>query len=192
MPDTPQMASMPPMLAYTIRGYLTSGGVPNISIGQGPTKKFLKPDAPKDDSYWIAILDATDPTNKVKEFVVPGSSNTAVPDGLDQYMKSPNYLFALVTQQLSTLHVPQGKFYDYLAAHGAGRQLQRLEQVNTSLGCGAVAYMSYLLTGHCGTPPQVAYEMGSTTGMLLYLMSLMPMPDGQPPYTICDSNTFIH
>jgi hypothetical protein len=34
-----------------------------------------------------------------------------------------------------------------------------------------------------------AYEIGSgSTGGLL--MSLMPLPNGQPPYTICDSYTF--
>jgi hypothetical protein len=188
----PHMSGMPPMLAYTIQGYLSSGAIPRITIGQGSTKKSLKPNNPADDSYWIAILDATDPTNKVQEFVVPGSQNTAVPSGLDQYMKSPNYIFALVTQSLSTLHVPQGSWYDYLAAHGAGRQLQRLEQVNTSLGCGSISYVAYLLTGQGGPPPQVAYEMGPTSGSLLFLMSLMPSSNGQPPYSICDSNTFNH
>ena len=99
-------------------------------------------------------------------------------------MSDPAYLFAVVTQYLSTLHVPQGDFYDYLAAHGAGRELQRLEQINTSLGCGWISYMSYALTGQCGPPPGVAYERGSTSGAALMLMSLMPLPNGQPPYSI--------
>jgi hypothetical protein len=191
--ETPQMSSMPPMLAYTIQATSVAGGVPQIAIGQGPSQKWLTPNAPQDDSYWIAILDATDPTNKVQEFVIPGQNNATVPSGLDQYMKSPNYLFALVTQHLSTLHVPQGDFYDYLVLHGAGRELQRLEQVNTSLSCGSISRVSYLLTGQCGPPPNVAYEQGSTSdiGYILFLMSLMPMPNGQPPYTICDVNTFI-
>jgi hypothetical protein len=182
--------NMPPMLAYTIQGSINTS-VPRITIGQGPTKQMLSPNAPAADSYWIAILDANNPTNKVQEFVVPGSSNTAVPSGLDTYMSNPAYLFAVVTQYLSTLHVPQGDFYDYLAAHGAGRQLQRLEQVNTSLGCGQVAYMSYALTGQCGPPTGAAYESGSTTSGVLMLMSLMPLPNGQPPYSVCDSYTFV-
>jgi hypothetical protein len=49
-------------------------------------------------------------------------------------MSDPGYLFALVTPHLSTLHVPQGDFYDYLAAHGAGRDLQRLEQIKRRWG----------------------------------------------------------
>jgi hypothetical protein len=192
MPDT-QMSAMPPMLAYTAQAYATSNIVPTVVIGQGSTKKGLRPNNPVDDSYWIAILDATNPTNKVQEFVVPGSNNSTVPQGLDQYMKSPNYLFFLGTQYLSTLHVPQGDFYNYLVTHGAGRALQRLEQVNTSLGCGSISRLTYILTGQCGPPPNTAYELSSTTGGgLLLLMSLMPMPNGDPPYTICDSNTFNH
>ena len=126
--------SMPPMLAYTVQGYINAGGYPRITVGQGQTKKTLMPGNPVDDSYWIAILDANNPTNKVQEFVVPGSQNSAVPAGLDAFMSKPGFLFALVTQNLSTLHVPQGAFYNYLASHGAGRELQRLEQINTSLG----------------------------------------------------------
>ena len=119
------------MLAYTIQGYILAGGAPRIAIGQGQTKKWVYPANPVDDSYWIAIMDANNPGNKVQEFVVPGTQNSTVPAGLDAYMSKPGYLFALVTQYLSTLHVPQGAFYDYLASHGAGRELQRLEQVNT-------------------------------------------------------------
>lgn len=188
--------AMPPMLAYTIRSYLSSGGFPSIVIGQGPSKVGFRPDAPVDDSYWIVILDRNDPKKKVHEFVVPGQNNHAVPAGLDTYMSNPGYLFAVATQYLSTLHVPQGDFYDYLTKFGAARELQRLEQINTSLGCGSISRMSYLLIGQCGPrdgkyPPPPSYEQGSWTQATYLLMSLMPMSDGKPPYSICDSNTFI-
>ena len=187
---------MPPMLAYTIRGSLISGLAPSIAIGQGPSKKWVTPAAPADDSYWIVILDSNDPTKKVQEFIVPGQNNTTVPAGLDKYMSDPGYIFAVVTQYLSTLRVPQGAFYDYLAKYGAGRELQRLEQINTSLGCGSISRMSYLLTAPCGprgggVPPPPSYEQGSIYQSTLLLMSLMPMPNGQPPYAICDSYTFL-
>lgn len=185
------MQDMPPMLAYTIKGSIYSNGVPRLTIGQGPTKKTLTPNSPADDSYWFVILDAQNPTTKVQEFVVPGQNNTAVPGGLDRYMSNPAYLFAVVTQFLSTLHVPQGDFYDYLAAHGAGRELQQLEQINSSLGCGSISRMSYALTGQGGPTNSVAYERGSTSSGVLLLMSLMPLPNGQPPYSICDTNTFV-
>jgi|SRR5262245_6895315 len=181
------------MLAYTVRGSIYSNIPPNITVGQGPAKKGIMPSAPADDSYWIVFLDANNPVNKVQEFVVPGQNNTAVPAGVDQYMTKPGYIFAVVTQFLSTLHVPQGDFYDYLVSHGAGRELQRLEQVNTSLGCGSIARVSYLLTGQGGPAKSgsPAYELGSTANSVLLLMSLMPLPSGLPPYSLCDHYTFV-
>ena len=74
--------SMPPMLAYTVQGYISAGGNPRITVGQGQTKKTLYPANPVDDSYWFAILDANNPTTKVQEFVVPGNNNSTVPAGL--------------------------------------------------------------------------------------------------------------
>ena len=114
---------MPPMLAYTILGSLAPGGWPSRSIGHGPGGGHVRfrPNNPVDDSYWIVILDRNDPRKKVQEFIVPGQNNTAVPAGLDTYMSNEKYLFAVVTQYLSTLHVPQGAFYDYLVKYGAGR-----------------------------------------------------------------------
>ena len=180
--------SMPPMLAYTITSSLNSGYMPQIVIGQGTNKAYLKPDSPADDSYWFCILDANNPKNKVKEFVVSGSNNATVPNGLDAYMSNPAYIIAVVTQYLSTLHVPQGAFYNYLVQHGAGRELQRLEQLNTSLGCGSIGRMSYILTTQGGN--SFGYEHGDTVHAAQVLKSLMPGPTGQPPYSICDSYTF--
>ena len=190
------MQDMPNMLAYTIQGTNYSGGAPYIIIGQGSTASAVKPQNPQDDSYWIVILDGMNPRNKVKEWIIPGSNNSSVPPDLDSYMSNPQYIFAIVTQYLSTLHVPQGNFYNYLVKYGAGRALQRLEQINSVLGCGSYGRMNYLLTGPCGprgggNPSPLSYEQGSTSTGLLLLMSLMPMPNGQPPYGICDSNTFI-
>jgi len=187
--------NMPNMLAYTIQGSNYPGQPPYLVVGYGSGSAHIKPANPQDDSYWIVLLDANKPTNKVAEFVVPGTQNSAVPAGLDAYMSKPGYIFAVVTQYLSTLHVPQGDFYDYLVKYGAGRALQRLEQINTVLSCGTYSRMSYLLTGMsgprgAGNYPPPSYEMSSTKDTLLLLMSLMPAPNGEPPYAICDSNTF--
>ena len=189
--------SMPNMLAYTIRSTMFSGGAPSLIVGYGRDATAMTPANPQDDSYWIVILNAKNPREKVKEWVVPGQSNAAIPSGIDTYMNDPEYIFALATQFLSTLHVPQGDFYDYLVKYGAGRQLQRLEQLNTVLGCGSISRMSYVLTGQCGprgkgiVPPQT-YEVGSSNSNTpaWILMSLMPMPNGGPPYSLCDSYTF--
>jgi len=188
---------MQDMLAYTIRSSMYTNNYPTLFVGQGKSKIVMHPQNSQDDSYWIVIIDGMDPTKKVKEFVVPGQNNSSVPAGLDTYMNNPQYIFAVVTQTLSTLHVPQGDFYDFLVKYGADRQLQQLEQINSVLGCGSYGHMSYILTGHCGPrgasdPAPPSYEVGSTTQYAaLLLMSLMPLPDGKPPYSICDSNTFI-
>jgi hypothetical protein len=186
-----QMAGMPPMLAYTIRSPIQTGATPFIRIGQGQSAQVVRPNQPADLSYWIVILDANKPATKVQEWVV--QNNTIVPSNLDQYMSNPGYLFAVVTQVLSNSQVPQGAFYDYLAAHGAGRELQKLEQISshTQTGYGLFSRVSYILTGQCGATGNVAYERSSFTDAALLLMSLMPLPNGQPPYTICDSYTFV-
>ena len=186
------MPGMPPMLAYTIRSPIQSDrGIPFIRIGQGRSAQLVTPNQPKDASYWIVILDANKPTTKVQEWVV--QNNTTVPSNLDQYMSDPRYLFAVVTQVLGNSQVPQGDFYDYLAAHGAGRELQKLEQISshTQTGYGLFSRVSYILTGQCGPTGNVAYERSSFTDAALLLMSLMPLSNGQPPYSLCDSYTFV-
>lgn len=50
------MTTMPPMLAYTIQGSFNPGAMPQIIVGQGANRQFLKPDTPMDDSYDLAAL----------------------------------------------------------------------------------------------------------------------------------------
>jgi hypothetical protein len=136
-------------------------------------------------------MDANNPATKVQEWVT--QNNTSVPNGLDQYMSEPGYIFAVVTQVLANGQVPQGPFYDYLAAHGAGRELQKLEQISshTQTGYGLFSRVSYILTGQTGVAGNAAYERSSFSDAALLLMSLMPQPNGQPPYSLCDSYTFV-
>ena len=186
---TVQAAGMPPMLAYTLRAPIQANtGVAQLTVGQGSTAQVLKPNQPQDWSYWVVILDSSKPTAKLQEWVT--KSNNAIPTGLDQYMSNPKYLFAVVTQNL-TSNVPQGAWYDYLTAHGAGRELQKLEQISayTLPPYGLVSRMAYVLTGQCGSGG-IAYERGSFTEPVILELSLMPLPSG-PPYSICDSYTFI-
>jgi hypothetical protein len=183
----------PNMLAYTIKSTgSSSGSPPQIVVGQGPTKATIGPTNPADDTFWFAFLDHNNPKNKVQDFVVPGSNNTTIPAGVDQYMTSPNCIFVFSTQFLSLLHLPQGPFFDYLIKFGAGRELQRIEQLNSAYGCGSIGRPTYILTGQTGPrgnniPSPPSYELGSVGGATQYLtMSLMPMPNGNPPYGISD------
>src|SRR5919206_464340 len=76
-------------------------------------------------------------------------------------------------------------------AHGGRRELQKLEQISayTAPPYGLVSRVAYILTGQCGTGG-IAYERGSFTDPAVLEMSLMPLPSG-PPYSICDSYTFV-
>ena len=184
--------SMPPMLAYTIRAPIQGNtGVALIRIGQGSSGQTLTPNQPKDQTWWFVILDANKPTSIVQQLVTQDNKN--VPSGFADYMNNPAYLFAVVTQALSNGQVPQGALYDFLTAHGAGRELQKLEQISsyTYPPYGLNPRVSYVLTGQ-GGQGGVAYERSSLSEPALLELSLMPQMSGQPPYSICDSYTFIH
>jgi hypothetical protein len=183
---------MPPMLAYTLRAPIQSGaGTALIKIGQGSSVQTLSPNGAKDQSWWFVILDANKPASIVQQLVT--QDNKTVPSGFDNYMNNPAYLFAVVTQVLSNGQVPQGLLYAFLTAHGAGRELQKLEQISpyTLPPYGLFGRVSYVLTGQ-GGPGGIAYERSSFSEPALLELSLMPQMNGQPPYSICDSYTFIH
>lgn len=189
------MAQMPNMLAYTIKGGLNNGDYPVVYVGQGTNKKAFAPSSPANDTYWFYFLDASNPYTKVYDVLVPGANNSSVPSGLQTYMDNPGLLFGIVTQNLSTLHVPQGALYDFFVKYGAGRALQKLEQITTSMGCGYFGSMTYALIGQGGPRgpiPLPAYEDSSLQHAVVLEFSLMPQMNGQPPYSICDCLTFNH
>lgn len=170
------------MLAYSIYGTFNDNR-PQIVIGPNP-RAHLYPANAQDDSMWFCVLDANNPTGqRVNEFVVPGSRNTEVPPGLQQYIANPGYIVTLATQTLRASSVPQGALYAFLAQYGAGRELQRLEQFNTARGCGQNDFVSYVLSTQGGA---YGYEQASDTSPVRYAMSLK----GGPPYTLCDAYTF--
>jgi hypothetical protein len=191
------MAPMPHMLAFSIQPSVYTSNKPTVAIDVGRNKTWHNPANAKDDSYWICILDANNPRQMVKDFTLPGSQNSTVPAGIDTYMNDPAYIFVVATQTLSTLHVPQGAFFDFLTKYGAGRALQELEQLNVVYGCGNYSNVSYALTGQCGPRgpkiiPPISYEKSSIYGnySALLMLSLMPGEHGKPPYSLCDSYTW--
>jgi hypothetical protein len=186
----------PNMLGYSITSSTNFKEVPFIVVGVRGNATYIAPASLPPGSYWIVILSAKNPKQKVKEWVVPAQDHSTVPPGLDAYMSNPDYIFAVVTYQVGSNQVPQGAFYDFLVKYGASRELQRLEQVNVLTFCGSFSSVSYILTGACGprTPvPPPSYEIGSiyyNTEAIL-LMSLESMPNGQPPYGIVDTYTWM-
>jgi hypothetical protein len=188
------MVSGPIKLPYTIRGSISSNDRPVVWVGLGANKQAFAPSNPADDSYWWYFLDNTT-LKLVHDAVVPGSNNSGIPPGIDTYMANPKLLFGIVTQRLSTLHVPQGALYDYLASYGASKELQRLEQLSVTMGCGYFGWVSYAFIGQGGPiggpyPPPPSYENGSFRHGAVIQMSLVSLPNGQPPYSIVDEYTF--
>jgi hypothetical protein len=176
--------ALPDMLAYTISSTIDETyPFPTIGIGPRPNNAFLTPSAPQKNSYWFCVVDAQNPLTVVKDFVLPGASNTTVPAGLQQFMENTAYIVTLATQSLNVISLPQGPLYTFLVSHGAGRELQRLEQLNVTLGSGQNTNVSYVLSTQGG---KFGYEQGSDRHPVRYAMSLK----GGPPYSLCDAYTF--
>ena len=187
----------PPMLAYTIQSWSQNtsrpGEGPSVIVGGGRDSTTMRPDKPQTDSYWIVCISRNNPRQKVKDWIVPGQNSSTVPADIDTYFNDPSNLFAVGTHYLNTHHVPQSAFYDFLTKYGAGRELQKLEQLCTVLGSGTYGVVNYVLTGQCGPrgPGMISYEISNYHATaIVMMMSLMPMPDGKPPYSISDSYTF--
>lgn len=178
-------------LAYTITSTGKENVKPSVVIGAGSNATYLQPANPQNDSYWIVVLDAKNPRQKVKEWIVPGQNHSTVPGGIDTYMNDPDYIFVVTTQYLATYNVPQGAFYDFLVKYGAARELEKLEQLYATLSYGTYGRVGYILTGPCGPRvpvPPVGYEVANYTSTANYaailMMSLESMPSGAPPYGI--------
>ncbi len=185
----------PIMLGYSITSSTQQPEVPFLVVGVRGNSTYIRPANLPAGSYWIVILSAKNPKQKVAEFVLPASDHSTVPAGLDAYMTNPDYIFAVVTYWVGSSQVPQGPFYDYLVKYGAGRELQKLEQINVLTFCGSFSSISYILTGQCGprTPaPPASYEAGSAyySTPAIRLLSLESLPNGQPPYGIIDTYTW--
>ncbi|MGD0301773.1 MAG: hypothetical protein ABSE86_32250 [Bryobacteraceae bacterium] len=182
------------MLPYTIKAGISSNDSPRVIFGLGTNKQAFIPNTPVDDSYWWYFFDNAT-LKLVYSAVVPGANNSTVPSGIDTYMNNPSLLFGIATQYLSLLHVPQGALYDYVASYGAGDALKALEQLNVTLGCGYYGRVSYVLVGQAGPrggpyPPPPSYEEGSYRDPAILQVSLMSLPNGQPPYSVIDEYTF--
>jgi hypothetical protein len=184
------------MLGYSITSSNQQAEVPFIVVGVRGNAAYIRPANLPAGSYWIVILSAKNPKQKVTEFVLPAKDHSTVPPGLDAYMSNPDYIFVVVTYAVGSSQVPQGAFYDYLVKYGARAELQRLEQVNVLTFCGSFSSVSYILTGQCGprTPvPPPSYEVGAIyyNTQAILLLSLQSLPNGQPPYGIVNTYTWM-
>jgi hypothetical protein len=185
----------PNMLGYSITSSTQQPEAPFIVVGVRGNSSYIAPANAQPGCYWIVILNASNPKQKVKEWLLPAKDHSTVPPDLDAYMSNPAYIFAVVTYWVGSSQVPQGAFYDFLVKYGASRELQKLEQVNVLTFCGSFSSVSYILTGQCGprTPaPPPSYEASSAyfSTEAILLLSLESLPNGQPPYGIVNTYTW--
>jgi hypothetical protein len=194
-------------LAFTIQGGGVSNINPSIGIGWPVTGATITPKtttaAIPPEFYWVVILNAFQLGVGVvlDEFVIPGANNSTVPAGLDDWMSNPGVIFVVTTKQLSLQHVPTGAWYDFLIKYGAGRELQRLNQLSTTLQPGVFNGAGYVLIGEGGprggnNVPPPTYELSTITQPATILaMSLISTASGEGPYSLIDSytvNTQLH
>jgi hypothetical protein len=185
----------PTMLGYSITSSTTQPQPPFIVVGVRGNSSYVAPASAQPGCYWIVILSAANPKQKIKEWVIPAKDHSTVPPGIETFMNNPDYIFAVTTWWVGSSQVPQGAFYDFLVKYGASRELQKLEQINVLTFCGSFSSVSYILTGQCGprTPaPPPSYEASSAyfSTEAILLLSLESLPNG-PPYGIVNTYTWM-
>ncbi len=141
-------------LAFTIQGGGVSNITPWIGLGHPVTTPAIRPRTKTADLpnafYWVCILDAYRPGLIVVDFIIPAVGNPTLPSNLDDAMSDPDAIYVVATKQLSLQNVPTGAWYDFLVKYGAGSELQRLNQLSTTLQPGVFNGAGYVLTGQGG------------------------------------------
>jgi len=193
------MANLQQTLAFTIQGGGVSNIEPWIGIGYPDTGSSLTPKTTQgtvpQQFYWVCILDAYRPGVVTTNFVLDGVGNPTIPAGLDAAMSDPGIIFVVATYQLSLQNVPTGDWYDLLIKYGAGSELQRLNQLSTTLQPGVFNGAGYVLAGQGGPRggsniPPPTYELATITQAATILaISWIPTANGQPPYSLIDTYT---
>ena len=181
-------------LAFTVKAPVNQYDTAVAVVGQGPTQTWIGANSQDPNIYWWFFVSNQAPQKLVYQLIVPGANNTTVPSGIDSYMSNPDLIFGVVTQQLSSIYLPQGDLYNYLSTYGASEGLQMLEQGNSSLGCGYLGSVAYAMVGQGGPRnvpyPPPTYEAAEMWHAALVEVSLVSQPNGQPPYALVDEYTF--
>jgi hypothetical protein len=181
-------------LAFTVKVPVDQYDTAVAVVGQGTNQQGFATGTQDPNLYWWFFLSNQNPLKLVYQLIVPGTSNSTVPSGIDSYMSNPDLIFGVVTQQLGSIYLPQGDLYNYLATYGASDGLQMLEQANSSLGCGYLGSVGYAMVGQGGPRnvpfPPPTYEVATIFNAGLIEVSLVSQPNGQPPYGIVDEYTF--
>jgi len=115
--------------------------------------------------YWILVVDrvALKPVFNQVQTSYDTAPNIGAYD--------PDGYFMIVSAIGVTLNnAPQGDFYNFLVANGAGMQLSRIEQINDQIGCGSIGSFGYALISVLGLgsdpPPGIEVSSINNTDLL--------------------------
>jgi hypothetical protein len=130
---------------YSNYGNIVSIGSNYLQLGYGTP-----------NLYWAIVVDRTDLT-VVANFTF--SNNANVPPQLAPYQNNAQYMLILSTMQVSSTNLPVGNLYSFLVNNGAGKELQRIEQIYAALNCGTWGNLGYVLvTILDNTPAGIDYS----------------------------------
>lgn len=130
------------VIPLTVNSPLSTTWLSGVAMG---TQSFGPPGNPTPAGYWILVIDRT--ALKVVYNQVQTSYDTAPDLGA---FNTDDYFMIVAAIAVTLNNIPQGDFFTFLNANGAGPQLARLEQINTQLGCGTVGSFSYVLISILG------------------------------------------
>ena len=137
-------------MAQNIPLTVESAMVENFGILVAYGQQSVQPPSLQPNQYWFVVFDRSS-LNVV--YNVASGDGTSVPNGLAQY-NTDQYILVLTTYVLSIVNLPQGDLYDFLIDNGAGRQLNRLIQINNQIGCGQIGSLAYALVAVLGNVDQ--------------------------------------
>jgi len=175
------MASNTPLTVCTALGEYNNFGA---WIGSSPDKRYYPPNSQKvpGNSYWFLVLDRFDLNNVLVDLITDSFKD--VPAEVVKYNDS-RYMLIVATKVLVTYHVPQGPLRDFLAKHGAGDNLNRLEQLNLQIGCGSLGKFGFAMVCVLGDS-DVGFSTASIGSMERCYLTLSLQPtqvDGKTMYT---------
>ena len=124
--------------------------------------------------YWALVVDRTS-LKVVENFTF--SDNSDVPAQLVPYENNAQYMFFLSTMQLSSTNLPVGNFYNFLVSQGAGKELQRIEQIYAALNCGTWGNLGYVLVTTLDSTPGFDYS-GYIDNGFISTLQLIPIQVG--------------
>ena len=155
------------------------GAYATIAIG---SKVLNQNVASNNPSYWFVVLDRSN-------LSVVSNQLQSAPDQVPSLggYNDTNHILIVATLGLGLDCQPQGALFDFLDANGGGRQLRRIEQLATQIGCGSLGTFGYALVGVLGNQDQPGFEASSVaaspTGPIITVQLLPVTVQGQTLYT---------